>query len=119
MRNNTYQVVHHFDLSSLTVREVLVKYFTLKIEQYFNDISGLDNINASSKIESARSFLKTKNYDLTKTVFIGDTLHDYEVAQELNVECILVCKGHQSKERLQTSHCLVIDNILELKNLLE
>ena len=92
---------------------------TYKIEQYFNDISGLDNINASSKIESARSFLKTKNYDLTKTVFIGDTLHDYEVAQELNVECILVCKGHQSKERLQTCHCLVIDNILELKNLLE
>ena len=87
------------------LKEQLKKY---KIEQYFNDISGLDNINASSKIESARSFLKTKNYDLTKTVFIGDT-----------VECILVCKGHQSKERLQTSHCLVIDNILELKNLLE
>lgn len=39
MRNNTYQVVHHYDLSSLTVREVLVQYFTLKIEQYFNNES--------------------------------------------------------------------------------
>lgn len=37
MRNNTYQVVHHYDSSSLTVREVLIQYFTLKVEQYFTN----------------------------------------------------------------------------------
>lgn len=34
MSKNTYQVVHHFKKDSLTIREVLIQYFTLKIEQY-------------------------------------------------------------------------------------
>lgn len=89
------------------------------IDVYFSDISGLDNINASSKVESAKQFLSSKNYNLDKTVFIGDTLHDLEVSKEINVDCILISQGHQSRKRLEQGGCLVIDDIGELKDVLK
>lgn len=89
-----------------------------KIDEYFNDVSGLDNINATSKIESAKKFILEKKLDLSKTIFVGDTLHDFEVSKVLGVDCILISKGHQSKKRLLNSKCLVIDDIVELKNII-
>lgn len=90
-----------------------------QIDQCFLDVSGLDNINGGSKIESAKAFIKEKNFALDKTIFIGDTLHDKEVADALNVECILVSKGHQSKSRLEKAGCLVIDDLLDLKSIIK
>lgn len=84
------------------------------IIKYFDGISGLDNINAESKIESAKRYLKQSKYDLSKTIMIGDTLHDAEVAKELGVDCILVAHGHQSKYRLLQSGCIVVDNMLDV-----
>ena len=66
------------------------------IDTYFDGVSGLDNIHAGGKIESARRFINEKKYNLDKTVFIGDTLHDGEVAEALGIKCILVARGHQS-----------------------
>lgn len=86
-----------------------------RIDKYFLGVSGLDNINAGSKIESAKSFMNKMKFDLHKTIFIGDTLHDKEVADALNVECILISKGHQSRARLEKAGCKVIDDMLELK----
>ena len=31
---------------------------------------------------------------------IGDTIHDMEVANELNIDSILIANGHQSYDRL-------------------
>ena len=46
-------------------------------------------------------------------VFIGDTLHDLEVATELSIPCILVAAGHQDKTILceYTDH--VYDDLKE------
>lgn len=92
---------------------------TYQIDQYFLDISGLDNINASSKIESSKQFVKEKNFNLNKTIFIGDTLHDYEVSKQIGVNCILLAKGHQSKRRLLKSGCIVIDDLIKLKSIIK
>jgi phosphoglycolate phosphatase len=35
-------------------------------------------------------------------ILVGDTRHDYEVAQALGIGCVLVEGGHQSRERLVT-----------------
>ncbi|WP_407933668.1 HAD family hydrolase [Draconibacterium orientale] len=48
---------------------------------------------------------------------IGDTNHDFEVAQQLEVDCILVADGHQSKERLETTGAKVIDELQQLVKL--
>ena len=35
-----------------------------------------------------------------EVVLIGDTIHDFEVAEEIGADSILIASGHQSKERL-------------------
>lgn len=45
---------------------------------------------------------------------IGDTLHDGEVARAMGVECVLVARGHQSKDVLCQSGLMVYDDIREV-----
>ncbi len=73
------------------------------ILKYFKMVEGLDNYRAESKIDRGHHLLKVNEIDKTKTVLIGDTIHDLEVANELGVHCILVANGHQSFERLQSA----------------
>ena len=46
---------------------------------------------------------------------IGDTIHDYEVAHNLEIDCLLISSGHQSHERLATVTSNIISELSELK----
>ena len=48
---------------------------------------------------------------------VGDTVHDFEVAQNIGCDCILVARGHNSKERLLSTGAVVLDSIEELKRM--
>ncbi len=83
------------------------------ILDYFDAVSGIDNIYAGSKQEMARAFfdrLGLKNHDM---VLVGDTLHDREVAQALGIDYLLVAAGHQSKSRLLEKTDKVVDRLSE------
>jgi hypothetical protein len=41
-------------------------------------------------------------------------MHDYEVACGLGVQCALIAKGHQSKEKLKSAQALLLDSHEEL-----
>ena len=84
----------------------------LGINNYFDDILGLDNIHAYSKVDIAKDW-KNKTSP-NKAVLIGDTVHDFEVSKELGIDCILIANGHQSKELLSTCGVKVIDSVREL-----
>lgn len=94
-----------------TLNEI-VRHFEL--EHYFGNICGLDNIYASSKVELGKSLMKELDLHEHEVVFIGDTLHDHEVADSIGADCILIANGHQSKEALQTAGVPVVDDITEL-----
>jgi phosphoglycolate phosphatase len=49
---------------------------------------------------------------------IGDTVHDYEVAQAMGTDCILISSGHNSRERLENTGALVLDSPLEITEVL-
>ena len=51
-------------------------------------------------------------------LLIGDTIHDYEVAKEIDADCILVSQGHQDEERLLKLGIPVVKDIIELGNIL-
>ena len=85
----------------------------LGVYEYFDEILGLDNIYAYSKVESGLNFIKDK--DVKDCLMFGDSLHDLEVAKAMNVECILVAKGHQKRETLESSGCKVVDCISEVE----
>ncbi len=54
---------------------------------------------------------KRKGFDPARAVMIGDSVHDYEVAQALGVGCVLQSGGHQPPETLQKTGAPVVTGI--------
>ena len=97
----------------------ILEYFGIK--NFFNQIVGLDNIYAGGKSHLAHNLASKirSNGSAGKILLIGDTSHDYEVAKEINSECILISQGHQDEERLLKLNVPVVKDFNELKNLLK
>jgi phosphoglycolate phosphatase len=101
-------------LSAYSLETLLEIIGEHKLSGYFQYISGLDHIYATSKLAIGKELLEKINIPSSKIALIGDTTHDYEVACELGVECVLIANGHQSKDRLLQSGAHVLDDIQEL-----
>jgi phosphoglycolate phosphatase len=99
--------------------EDIIKHFG--IEEYFNSVRGLDHIYADGKMELGRQLMTdiSGNGTGNKVLLIGDTIHDYEVAQGLNTDCILVSNGHQNNEKLKSLNIPVYNNLEEIFLLLK
>ncbi|MCW8804831.1 MAG: HAD family hydrolase, partial [Ignavibacteriaceae bacterium] len=93
----------HMHLLSAYEQQSLTNIIKLyNIDSYFQNVVGLDNIYASGKSHLAHQLVKriNSNGEAGKNLLIGDTIHDYEVAREINSDCILMSHGHQDEERL-------------------
>ena len=69
----------------------------------FDEVLGLDNQLAVSKVHLAQEFLARTGVDAAECVFIGDTTHDAETAAGIGCRCYLVEGGHQEKSVLATA----------------
>lgn len=76
----------------------LLEYYQL--QNYFKAVEGLDNYRAESKVDRGIQLLKNNDINPDNALLVGDTMHDYEVAQAIGIDCVLISNGHQSKERL-------------------
>lgn len=85
----------------------------LGVYEYFDEISGADDIYGHGKAERAKAFMKDK--DPNECLYLGDTLHDLETANQMGIKCILTATGHQSKEVLLTGTKNVVDSIKEVE----
>ncbi len=85
------------------------------LEDYFIRIVGLDNHYAHSKLEAGKAWMKELPHPAKDIIYIGDTLHDVDVAHELGVDIVLLALGHTDTARLLTSGKLVVHNFSELK----
>lgn len=115
-KNFNQHLLSAYEQNSLTS---ILKYFA--INTYFQNIVGLDNIYASGKSHLARNLaLKIRsNGTAGKILLIGDTIHDYEVAKEINFDCILLSHGHQDEERLLKLGIPVASDFEQLKIILK
>lgn len=79
-----------------------------KVEHLFNERFGASDHYATGKISRGMELIKHASISPDKTILIGDTIHDYEVACELGINCLLLADGHQSHERLKkvTKHVI-------------
>ncbi len=84
------------------------------ILNYFEGIAGLNDHYAASKIERGEQLIELYQIRKENAVMIGDTIHDYEVAEKLGITCILIANGHQSKERLESTGAFVADKLEDL-----
>ncbi len=85
-----------------------------KLSHFFDHVYGVDNLYGHSKLEIGRALLKAIELPLAEIILIGDSLHDHEVAQHLNVGCLLIDQGHQSRKRLLESAAPVLSDLSEL-----
>lgn len=85
---------------------------------YFDDVLGTNDNYAVSKVEIAEKWFNDNNISTEEAVFIGDTVHDFEVAQAVGCDCVLVADGHQSKDILKSTDAAVVDRLDDLKKYL-
>lgn len=99
---------------SATKRDMLVEQISrFPIRKYFSDVLGISDIYASSKEAIGRAYLNACGKAPQNVLMIGDTLHDAEVAQAMGTRCVLVPRGHQSRETLLTANVPVAETLLE------
>ena len=62
--------------------------------------------------------MNNSNMNPNEVIFVGDSIHDFEVASAINVKAVLVSTGHTTKDRLLTVTNDVIDNLSDIKKYL-
>ncbi len=74
----------------------------------FDHIYGLDDLYASSKIDLGHALFNQTGLSKKGALLIGDTTHDYEVAQAMGIPCLLMSGGHQSLRKLAPLGCPIV-----------
>lgn len=87
-----------------------VKLFP-ELEGMFDEVLGLSNVYAVSKVELARDYLARSGVNPADALFIGDTTHDAEVAAAIGCPCRLISGGHQMDSVLETSGVPVLESL--------
>ena len=85
---------------------------------YFDRLLGLGDIYAKSKVELGLRFMREEGIDPARAVMIGDSVHDFEVAQAMGTPCVLHCSGHQSRETLAATGAPVAEGLREAAQLI-
>ena len=80
--------------------------------RFFDFVFGVDNLDGASKLQRGRELVANFGGG-ERPVFIGDTLHDAEVAKDLGAGCVLVSCGHQTPERLAATGCHVSGSLMD------
>ena len=70
-----------------------------ELEPYFKELVGIDDHYADGKIENGKRHLRQLGLQPAEVLFIGDTVHDFDVATAIGVDCLLLTHGHHATER--------------------
>ena len=84
----------------------------LGLRDYFEEILGLDNIHAASKLELAKDW--RRRHPNARALFLGDTDHDFDTARAMGADCYLIARGHQTAEQLRPLGVPVLASLREL-----
>jgi len=103
-------------LSAMKTESIKKMLKTFDIEGFFDGVYGLDHHYANEKITLGKEFLANEKLTPSECIMIGDTIHDAEVADNINVNCTLISNGHQSFERLKSTDHPVVKTLDELRN---
>jgi len=104
-------------LSACGMTDLISQMSPFDLTDYFDEILGLPDIYAKSKIDIGLDYIKRK--EITNAVLIGDSKHDYEVAQALGVDCMLIANGFQSRETLLSCGVPVLNDITDVISVIQ
>ncbi len=88
------------------------------LDGYFDFLSGADDNRCGDKSERAAAVAQRYGLEPNDTLFIGDMYHDYETAQKIGADCILIARGHQGAQPLRSSgNVTVLDDAAPLMDI--
>ncbi|WP_206957593.1 HAD family hydrolase [Trinickia acidisoli] len=100
---------------SASHRDTLTKVLDAKaLLPRFAHVVGLTHNLATSKTAEAALLQKRLGGEAARTLFVGDTTHDCEVAHSVGWTPLLVSTGHQTAARLLSSGATVLNGLGEL-----
>lgn len=82
------------------------------IRAYFDRLFGREDIFAVDKSDIARRY--AADHPGERVLMIGDTLHDAETARAGGFDCVLMEGGHQSRARLASAACPLVETPRDL-----
>lgn len=103
-------------LSAFRTVEILKYADKFGVKHYFESILGTDNIVMESKTLRGKKYMQENGFAPENTLYIGDTVHDYETATALGTDCVLLSCGQQSPKLLHQCGVPVCDSFENLKN---
>lgn len=89
------------------------------LQSVFIELNGLNDYSASSKVENGKEWIAKLHYRPQQVLLVGDTVHDYEVAMAMGVDCVLLACGHQSRAKLAATGTTVLDSPADLPKMLD
>ena len=95
-----------------TLLDDLTQYYNVR--NYFIGVIGLDNHYAHSKEENGVEWMNRINLSPEEIIIIGDTDHDFDVAEAIGVDCLLLSHGHHSSKRLKKTGAKVVKNLIDI-----
>jgi len=111
-------------INELSIKQVIISareqtsllndIHSYQISNYFDTIKGISDNYASSKLHLFEEIIEKFGFENNEILLIGDTIHDYEIAQSLKINFIHYSKGHQDQTQFAE-----INNITEIKELKE
>ncbi len=110
--------VKQYIVSANIKDEVIRLLEEYNLTEYFDGIVASDDKNAESKSQKAKELFSALGLNRNEVLFVGDTIHDYEVANELGTDCVLVSYGHQGRRLLCGCGGFVADSLSEVKNII-
>lgn len=101
-------------LSATKQEPLLEQMRRYPILHFFEQVLGLGDVYAISKVALAQGWMRGASIEPGAVVLVGDTVHDFEVAQALGCRCVLVANGHQSHSRLSACGCALVGSVGEV-----
>jgi phosphoglycolate phosphatase len=94
--------------------DCFVKHFAL--DSFFCFIDGAKDIEARGKDERAHTHLSEMGINPEDVLLVGDTCHDWEVAQIIGCRSLLFTLGHVGSDRLKRDESNIITSLSEVCN---
>jgi phosphoglycolate phosphatase len=81
------------------------------LSRFFTNLLGADDHYAHGKLENGLRLIRELGIPPAEVVYVGDTVHDFDVAREMGVDCILIPSGHALRPRLEACGVPVLDSL--------
>lgn len=106
--------VTHSILTASLESMALAQLKSYGIDKYFTAVTGKQDYYASGKSELIEKHLKKIEYAPEEIIFVGDTLHDMEIANNIGCDHIIVENGHQDVKDLPDQDITTASNLSEV-----